>query len=91
MSKMSKTIEDFILDEVQDKLDLLEIPRDSVDPSFDLVLSGALDSIGFIELVGALEDEFQFQIDFEKFEHLEFTTLARLVMCSLASMGFDGA
>jgi acyl carrier protein len=40
------------------QLDLTEIPDD-----FDLLLSGVIDSFGILEMISAIEDEFQIQLD----------------------------
>ena len=40
------------------QLSLTEIPDD-----FDLLLSGVIDSFGILEMISAIEDEFQIQLD----------------------------
>jgi len=83
MSDLAQQIQDFILDELQPRLALLDISRSSVDEEFDLVSSGALDSMGFIGLVGAVESKFELEINFEDLEPNEFTNLDGFIRCAL--------
>ena len=51
-----------------------------MDNDFDLVKSGLLDSMAFVDLVGALEEKLNQQIDFEKvMEDERFTTVSGLI------------
>lgn len=75
MNDLATQIKHFILEEIQPRLELLEISPDSIDKNFDLIDSGTLDSIGFINLVGAVENRFNFEIDFEELEPSVFTNL----------------
>ena len=75
MSNLEQKIREFILDELKHKLNALDIPPESIDETFNFVDSGALDSMGFIELIGAVENEFNFELDFVNFAPSEFTNL----------------
>jgi len=77
---MNKTeVYDFILARIKKKLVLFNIGFDEVDNDFDLVKSGLLDSMSFIDLVAELEEEFKLEIDFElAAEREDFTRLGGL-------------
>jgi acyl carrier protein len=50
-----------------------------LDDEFNIVDSGVLDSIGFIDLITSIEDQFDLEIDLSEADPDEFTTLAGLV------------
>ena len=85
MNNLEKQVSDFILAELQPKLEALEISVDTVGGDFDLVGSGVLDSISFIELVGAVEQQFQFEMDFENLDPADFTIIDGFVCCAVES------
>jgi len=82
MTELEQKIRDFVLEELKPKLEILEISSDSIDDQFDLVDSGAIDSLGFIELVGAVESEFSFEMDFEELDPSEYTNFHGFVRCA---------
>jgi acyl carrier protein len=51
----------------------------ALDDSCNLVQSGLVDSIGFLELVAAVEAEFGVRFDFSAADPAEFTTLGGFV------------
>lgn len=70
----------FILELVKEKLVLFNIGFDEVNDDFDLVKSGLLDSMSFIDLVAELEEKYALEIDFEQAaEREDFTHLGGLV------------
>ena len=73
-------IHNFILELIKDRLVLFNIGFDEVNNEFDLVKSGLLDSMSFIDLVAELEEKFSLEIDFEQAaERDDFTRLGGLV------------
>ena len=58
-------IEDFIRDYLKDKLDSLQIDARELTRNFDFVQSGLLDSMAFVDMVSAMENYFNVEIDFE--------------------------
>jgi acyl carrier protein len=54
-------------------LDLAEIPDD-----FDLLLNGVIDSFGILEMISAIEEEFQIQLDLAALDAEQITILAPL-------------
>ena len=64
---MNKTeISNFILDLISEKLAIFYISRGEVDDDFDLVKSGLLDSMSFIDLLAEIEEKFKLEIDYEQ-------------------------
>ena len=85
MNGLDKQIRGFVLAELQPKLEALDISIDTIGGNFDLVGSGVLDSISFIELVGAVEQEFQFEMDFEDLDPEDFTIFDGFIRCAVES------
>lgn len=78
---MNETVvRDFILELISEKLVIFNISRGEVNDSFDLVKSGLLDSMAFVDLVAELEEKFEHEIDFEEAaEEDDFTSLGGLI------------
>jgi acyl carrier protein len=55
------------------QLSLTEIPDD-----FDLLLSGVIDSFGILEMMSAIEDEFQIQLDLALLDAEDITRIGPL-------------
>ena len=75
----NKKIRDYILGLLNKRLSLFDIDRGELNNDFDLVKSGLLDSMAFIDLVAEAEEEFGIEIDFEQLADTDdFTSLGRL-------------
>ena len=75
----NKKIRDYILGMLNERLLLFDIDRGELNNDFDLVKSGLLDSMAFIDLVAEAEEEFGMEIDFEQLaESADFTSLGGL-------------
>lgn len=62
------------------KLDRLGIKRDELGNHFDLVKSGLVNSLEFVDMVATLEKEFHCEVDFEKgLEAGDLTTIGGLI------------
>ena len=73
-------VRDHILDTLSERLVLFDLKPSELNDSFDLVKSGLLDSMAFVDLVAGLEEEFNKEVDFEKVaDDPGFTTMAGLV------------
>jgi len=55
------------------QLSLTEIPDD-----FDLLLSGVIDSFGILEMISAIEDEFQIRLDLALLDAEDITRIGPL-------------
>ena len=74
-----KEIKTFILRFLQEKSRRLGIKEKFLLSDFELIKSGLLDSMSFLDLITELETHFKIQIDFEDKNPSEFTTLAGLI------------
>lgn len=75
----SKELHTLIVRHLADRLVRLGVLERELDKDFDLVRSGLLDSLGFIDLVAALEESTGKQVDLEKaLEGSEATTMRGL-------------
>ncbi|MBC7863461.1 MAG: acyl carrier protein [Bacteroidia bacterium] len=68
----------FITEQAKKRMALLGLEDHSVSNSTDLVKEGIFDSLSFVDLVADCENEFNIQIDLEKYEPGEFTKLGKL-------------
>jgi acyl carrier protein len=67
------------------RLDLAQVPDD-----FDLLLGGVIDSFGILEMISAIENEFQIQLDLALLDAEDITKigpLTRYVASSVSSSG----
>ncbi|MGD9125200.1 MAG: phosphopantetheine-binding protein [Desulfarculaceae bacterium] len=60
----------------------LEAP--TLEAQTNLLDLGILDSLGFVQMLMAMEDEFDLELDFSELDPEEFTTLEGLVTTALA-------
>ena len=63
------------------RLDVAQIPDD-----FDLLLAGIIDSFGILEMIGAIETEFQIQLDLALLDAEEITKIGPLTRYVAASV-----
>ncbi|MGI9316420.1 MAG: phosphopantetheine-binding protein [bacterium] len=69
------SIRDFLLHRFESKLDELGFTASDVPDEFDLLEEGVIDSFGVIEMITALEEEFEVEVDFEDLDPEKFTVL----------------
>lgn len=75
----SKQLHALIVRHLADRMVRLGVQERELDKGFDLVRSGLLDSLGFIDLVATLEQEAGQQVDLEKaLESADATTMKGL-------------
>lgn len=72
----------FILDRISDRLVQLNIDSSTLADDFDLMESGTIDSMEFVNLIGEIEMAFSIDLDFSELDPSEFTTLGGLVNCA---------
>jgi acyl carrier protein len=63
------------------QLSLTDIPDD-----FDLLLSGVIDSFGILEMISAIEDEFQIQLDLALLDAEDITKIGPLTRYIAATL-----
>ena len=79
MSQASaERIRALILSECANSLALFGSTAESVPDDFDLRAKGVIDSLGFLELVVALESVLGFELDFEDLEPEQLTVIGPL-------------
>jgi len=73
-------VREFIIETLKEKLMLFDIAEGELKDNFDLVKSGLLDSMAFIDLVAEAEEKFQIEIDFEKLTNsTDFSSMGGLI------------
>jgi acyl carrier protein len=69
-----------LLERLASRLELFDISSSEISDDFDLVQSGLVNSMEFVELVAGLEEDFGVEIDYEKaLEKDDFTTVGGIV------------
>jgi acyl carrier protein len=77
---MENEIRKQMMELLRDKLDRLAIRESELGDKFDLVRSGLLNSLEFVDLVASIERINHHEIDFEKaLDTGEFTTVGGLI------------
>lgn len=77
---MDKALKNSLMRLLADKLKRIGIGENELGGKFDLVKSGLVNSLEFVDIVASLEKEFKCEIDFESaIERGELTTLAGLI------------
>lgn len=79
MSQLEGKLKEFVLSYLREKKHLSEDDSANITDDMDLVASGLLSSLGFIEMISSVEETFKIEIDFENFDPGEFTSLAGFV------------
>lgn len=87
MDNFKAEIKNYILGHLKDVLKGGDINQFAVDGDIDLIGSGIISSLGFIELIASIEQKFKIEIDFEKYDPSSYTTISGLaslaVKCSV--------
>ena len=73
---MSSAVQDKLLDFISVHF---RIPRNEIDPNESLVDQGVIDSFGFVEIVGFLEQTFNLSIADEQINGENFGSVKRIV------------
>jgi acyl carrier protein len=71
-------VREFILERVRDPLRAKGLAAPEVPGSFDLLLEGAIDSFGIVELIAALEQRFELEFDFDELSADDMTRVGPL-------------
>ena len=83
--KLLKEMRTLVMSSLKPKLDLLGFDLAEIDDETNLTGSGIIDSMGFVILIGEIENEFDYEIDLGEYEPEEFTTLGGLLKCAIES------
>jgi hypothetical protein len=77
---MDSEIRKQLMELLRDKLQRIGIRESELGANFDLVKSGLLNSLEFVDMVASMERIYQHEIDFEEaLDSGEFTTLGGLI------------
>jgi acyl carrier protein len=78
METRATDVQQFILARVDGPLEALGLAPNDVPESFDLLLEGVIDSFGIVELIGALEERYGLEIDFDELPPDDMTRIGPL-------------
>ena len=79
-------MKDFVLKTLQTLAQGKMESMQNIKEEINLVGSGLIDSLGFLEMVSAIEKEFRFEFDFSDLDPAEFTTLKGFVFQATRSL-----
>ena len=68
----------FVLSRLQGPLGAKRLSLESVPDDFDLLTEGVIDSMGIVELIAALEQQFDIRLDFEELDPESLTIVGPL-------------
>ncbi|MDH3601116.1 MAG: acyl carrier protein [Candidatus Tectomicrobia bacterium] len=68
-----EAVRSFMLDRLEGPLAAKRLTPRDVPDNFDLLTEGIIDSLGIVELISAVEDQFDIEIDFEDLNAEELT------------------
>ena len=78
METTAADVQQFILGRIDDPLRTTGLAPADVPASFDLLLEGVIDSFGIVELIGALEERYGLEIDFDELAPDDLTRIGPL-------------
>ena len=78
MGATADDVQQFILGRIDDPLRAKGLAPAEVPDSFDLLLEGLIDSFGVVELIGALEERYGLEFDFDELAPDDLTRIGPL-------------
>jgi acyl carrier protein len=78
METTADDVQRFILGRIDDPLRAKGLATADVPGSFDLLLEGVIDSFGIVELIGALEERYGLEVDFDELAPDDLTRIGPL-------------
>lgn len=75
---IAEQLRNFVLDHLGDQLAAAGISCCAVTDDFNLLSEGVVDSLGLVELIAALEERFDVEVDLEDLEIEEMTVVGPL-------------
>jgi acyl carrier protein len=79
-------VQQFILGRIDDPLRAKGLANADVPGSFDLLLEGVIDSFGIVELIGALEERYGLEFDFDELAPDDLTRIGPLSLYVAAKL-----
>ncbi|HTP64034.1 MAG TPA: acyl carrier protein [Geobacteraceae bacterium] len=71
-------IREFLLDFVAERLMLRGYSAAQISDDFDLLASGAIDSLAFMEMIVALQEQFDVELDFDEVDPEQLSVIGPL-------------
>jgi acyl carrier protein len=68
----------FLVDKYREPMGAIGLKPESLGDDFDFLLSGVIDSFGILEMISAIEDEFQIQLDLATLDAEDITRIGPL-------------
>ena len=68
----------FLVDKYRKPMEAMGLMPDDLADDFDFLLTGVIDSLGIIEMIGAIEAEFQIELDLGALDAEQITVLGPL-------------
>jgi acyl carrier protein len=68
----------FVVGVIEEQLAMKGYPLEDVSDDFDLLTSGVIDSLSFLELTVALQEEFDVELDFDEIDPEQFSIIGPL-------------
>jgi acyl carrier protein len=72
------SIRRFLLDKYRKQIGAIGLMPDNLADDFDFLLNGVIDSFGILEMISAIENEFQIQLDLADLDAEQITILGPL-------------
>jgi acyl carrier protein len=88
VEKTAADVHRFILGRIDEPLQATGLAPADVPGSFDLLLEGVIDSFGIVELIGALEERYGLEFDFDELAPDDLTRIGPL--SSYVAQKLDG-
>lgn len=90
MNELEDQVKKFVLEQLKILNHGKKGLPEEADERFNFIASGTIDSLGFLDLIGAVENEFGFEYDFSELDIEEFTTLKSFVSHAIISLKKKG-
>ena len=71
-------VREFLLTRYYERIIAMQLSLTEIPDDFDLLLSGVIDSFGILEMISAIEDEFQIQLDLTLLDAEDITRIGPL-------------
>jgi acyl carrier protein len=88
---MMTTVREFLIDFLEERLVLNGYRAVEVTDDFDLLVSGVIDSVAFLEMIVALQEQFDVEFDFGVVDPEQLSIIGPLCryVCSLIQKGLS--
>ena len=71
-------VREFLIDKYSEPIKALGLEQAGVPDDFDLLTNGVVDSFGILEMITAIEEQFNLQLDMENLDAEQLTILGPL-------------